>query len=55
MRSIDSTGGPVKSSAVAAAEAYCIDQSEANRGALLDAYLSIPEHLRHYALGDMDY
>lgn len=38
-----------------AADAYLADRTEANRAALEAAYLAIPEHLRQYALGDMDY
>jgi hypothetical protein len=39
---------------VAAVDAYLADQSEANRAALREAYLAIPEHLRMFALGDQD-
>lgn len=46
----DSTGR-----CLAAADVYRHDRTEANRAALEAAYLAIPEHLRHYALGDMDY
>ncbi|MGW3815928.1 DUF7638 domain-containing protein [Streptomyces sp. NPDC005046] len=37
-----------------AADAHLADPTEERRRHLLDAYLAIPEHLRHYALGDMD-
>lgn len=40
---------------LAAADAYLLDRTEANRAALEAAYLAIPEHLRGYALGDMDH
>jgi predicted NAD-dependent protein-ADP-ribosyltransferase YbiA (DUF1768 family) len=40
---------------LAAADVYRHDPTEANRAALEEAYLAIPEHLRNYALGDMDY
>lgn len=33
---------------------YLADPSEEHRLALRDRYLAIPEHMRHYALGDMD-
>ncbi|MGB3442608.1 MAG: NADAR family protein [Actinophytocola sp.] len=45
----DSTGR-----CLAAADVYRHDRTEANRAALEAAYLAIPEHLRGYALGDMD-
>ncbi|MER8185650.1 NADAR family protein [Kitasatospora sp. NPDC094015] len=38
----------------AVAETYLVGPSEEGRAALRDAYLAIPEHFRHYALGDMD-
>ncbi|MEV6630211.1 NADAR family protein [Actinoplanes sp. NPDC051470] len=37
-----------------AVETYLGDPTEANRLAVRDRYLAIPEHLRVYALGDMD-
>ncbi|WP_406376023.1 NADAR family protein [Streptomyces sp. NBC_00647] len=37
-----------------AADTYLADPTEERRRHLFDAYLAIPEHLRHYALGDMD-
>lgn len=37
-----------------AVEAYLADPTEDNRLAVRDRYLAIPEHLRIYALGDMD-
>ncbi|WP_405915208.1 NADAR family protein [Streptomyces sp. NBC_00728] len=40
---------------LAAVDVYLADRTEESRSRLLDAYLAIPEHLRHYALGDMDY
>jgi predicted NAD-dependent protein-ADP-ribosyltransferase YbiA (DUF1768 family) len=33
---------------------YLSSRAESDRLALREAYLAIPEHLRHYALGDMD-
>ena len=39
---------------LAAADAYRRDQTEANRAALRAANRAIPEHVRMYALGDMD-
>ncbi|MER5635363.1 NADAR family protein [Kitasatospora sp. NPDC002227] len=39
---------------LAAADAFLADQTEERRAELRRAYLDIPEHLRRYALGDMD-
>lgn len=39
---------------LAAVDTYRREQTEANRAALREAYLAIPQHLRLYALGDMD-
>jgi predicted NAD-dependent protein-ADP-ribosyltransferase YbiA (DUF1768 family) len=38
-----------------ALDRYSQSRSEEDRAALRTAYEAIPEHLRHYALGDMDY
>ncbi|MET9409065.1 NADAR family protein [Streptomyces sp. NPDC002935] len=45
----DSTGR-----CLAAVDTYLADPTDERQWQLLDAYLAIPEHLRHYALGDMD-
>ncbi|MET7397052.1 NADAR family protein [Dactylosporangium sp. NPDC005572] len=45
----DSTGRCLQ-----ALDRYLGTRSEQDRATLLTAYLAIPEHLRHYALGDMD-
>lgn len=39
---------------LAAVDVFLAEQTEDNRTALRTAYLAIPEHLRVYALGDMD-
>jgi predicted NAD-dependent protein-ADP-ribosyltransferase YbiA (DUF1768 family) len=39
---------------LAAVKTYLADMTEENRLAVRDRYLAIPEHLRTYALGDMD-
>ncbi|WP_323746261.1 NADAR family protein [Catenulispora pinisilvae] len=39
---------------LAALDVFLADPTEANRDAAREAYEAIPEHLRHYALGDMD-
>lgn len=39
---------------LAALDRYLESRDEADRRALRDAYLAIPEHKRHYSLGDMD-
>lgn len=39
---------------LAALDRYLDSRDEADRRALRDAYLAIPEHKRHYSLGDMD-
>ncbi|GGU58454.1 DUF7638 domain-containing protein [Lentzea flava] len=38
----------------AAVDVFLADQTEENRAALHAAYTAIPEHMRVYALGDMD-
>ncbi|MGY0235061.1 DUF7639 domain-containing protein [Longispora urticae] len=38
-----------------AVNAYLANMTEDNRHIVRDRYLDIPEHLRHYTLGDMDY
>lgn len=45
----DSTGRCLQ-----ALDRFLETRTEADRGALRDAYLAVPEHVRHYALGDMD-
>ncbi|MBO2460414.1 NADAR family protein [Actinomadura violacea] len=40
---------------LAALDRYLESRDEADRHALRAAYLAIPEHKRHYALGDMDH
>lgn len=45
----DSTGR-----CLAAVDVFRDEPTEANRNAVREAYEGIPEHLRRYALGDMD-
>ncbi|HEX8868394.1 MAG TPA: hypothetical protein VF821_22235, partial [Lentzea sp.] len=53
---VDQLAGRPDSTArcLAAVEVFLAEQTEENREKVRDAYLAIPEHMRVYALGDMD-
>ncbi|MET9634178.1 hypothetical protein ABZX92_42670 [Lentzea sp. NPDC006480] len=53
---VDQLAGRPDSTArcLAAVDVFLAEQTEENRAKLRDAYAAIPEHMRGYALGDMD-